>query len=416
MLTMLFESLQRMQALHACPNGSYLEDFAAMLDQAGYAKITARRHMRAAEHFLYWVAREDLPIADLSEAVLSRFDRHLPRCRCPGFGRSSACALHHGPRLLVSHLRAAHGITAPVAPPSGPDAVVFADFCQWMRAQRGTMDSTLANYWRPIRDAVQCLGGDFGQWDARGLREFILERSQGSGRTRTKQCTTALRLFLRFLIAHGRCPVGLDAAIPVVARWRLAALPHVLPPADVERIIASCDKATPAGIRDRAILLLLARLALRAGDIVMLRLQDIDWRSASIMVSGKAKRQTQLPLSQEVGQAVADYLQNARPLAASDRLFVCIHAPHRPLGSHCAVSAIVARAIIRAGVQRPARGAAHLLRHSAAAAMLRHGASLQDIAALLRHRSITTTQIYAKVDVNALARITQPWPNEVSPC
>jgi site-specific recombinase XerD len=188
-----------------------------------------------------------------------------------------------------------------------------------------------------------------------------------------------------------------------------------LPPEDVERLIASCDVSLSVGRRDRAILLLLARLGLRAGDIVQLRLQDIDWKGAWIHVCGKGRQQARLPLSQEVGQAIVAYLQDGRPSARSDAVFLRSRAPFRPFGSHCAVSVLVDRAIRRAGIKRPGRGAAHLLRHSVASSMLRHGASLQDIAALLRHRSVETTQIYAKVDVTALMQITQPWV-EVPPC
>ena len=222
-------------------------------------------------------------------------------------------------------------------------------------------------------------------------------------------------MFVRFLIAEGQCAVGLDAAIPTLAHWRLAALPRYLQPEDVERLIASCDRASPVGRRDRAILLLLARLGLRAGDIVHLRLSDIDWKDAWIQVCGKGRRHTRLPLTQEVGQAIVAYLQNGRPRTNADTLFVRCRAPFRAFGSPGAVSMIVDRALRRAGVVRPSRGAAHLLRHSVATSMLRQGASLQDIAAILRHRSIETTQIYAKVDITALRQIAQPWP-EVQPC
>jgi site-specific recombinase XerD len=222
-------------------------------------------------------------------------------------------------------------------------------------------------------------------------------------------------MFLRFLVAEGRCRAGLLGAIPLVPHWRLAALPRYLPPEDVERIVACCDPSSPLGKRDRAVLLLLARLGLRAGDIVQMRLGDIDWKGAWLHVSGKSRRQTRLPLTQEVGQAIAAYLQAGRPAAPTDALFLCARAPLRALGSHCAVSMIVARACYRAGIKRPGRGAAHLLRHSVASSMLRQGASLQEISALLRHRSIETTQIYAKVDVTALQQIAQPWP-QVQSC
>jgi integrase/recombinase XerD len=221
-------------------------------------------------------------------------------------------------------------------------------------------------------------------------------------------------MFLRFLIVEGHCAADLDAAIPVLAHWRLSSLPRYLPADDVERVIASCDPALPVGVRDRAILLLLARLGLRAGDIVRLRLSDIDWKGAWIHVCGKGRRDTRLPLTQEVGQAVVAYLKRGRPRTDADALFVRCRAPFRALRSHCAVSMIVDQALHRAGVTRPSRGAAHLLRHSVAASMLRQGASLHEIAALLRHRSIETTQIYAKVDVTALRQIAQPWPEVTS--
>jgi len=160
---------------------------------------------------------------------------------------------------------------------------------------------------------------------------------------------------------------------------------------------------------------LLARLGLRAGDVAHLRLRDIDWQEAWIHVCGKSRQEARLPLSQEVGQAIVDYLQHGRPRTKLELVFLRSRAPLRALDSHGAVSGIVARALQRAGIKRPSRGAAHLLRHSVATSMLRQGTSLQDIGALLRHRSIETTQIYAKVDVTALQSIAQPWP-EVQSC
>ena len=183
----------------------------------------------------------------------------------------------------------------------------------------------------------------------------------------------------------------------------------------MERIITCCNLGSPVGRRDRAILLLLARLGLRAGDIVKLRLGHIDWKGAWLCVSGKGRRQTRLPLTQEVGYAIVDYLQDGRPQTDTDVLFIRSRAPFRAFASHCAVSAIVAQAMRRAGVSCRGGGAAHVLRHSVATSMLRQGASLQNIAAILRHRSIETTEIYAKVDVATLQQIAQPWP-EVQTC
>jgi site-specific recombinase XerD len=201
-----------------------------------------------------------------------------------------------------------------------------------------------------------------------------------------------------------------------MAHWRLSSLPRYLQPGDVERVIESCDRTTSVGCRDRAMLLLLARMGLRAGDVARLRLDDVDWENAWIQVSGKSRRQTQLPLTQEVGDALIAYLKNGRPHSIiSDALFVRHRAPFHPFRTHGAVSTVVTRAMHRAGVACPSRGAAHLFRHSAATSMLRHGTSLQDIGVILRHRFVQTTAIDAKVDVTTLQTIAQPWP-EVTPC
>jgi site-specific recombinase XerD len=284
-----------------------------------------------------------------------------------------------------------------------------------MREYRGTSELTLNNYSLPLRDLIRRFGDDPSKLDAKRLRNFVLRQSRNVGWATAKRCTTALRMFLRFLIAEGRCRAGLLGAIPVLAHWRLSSLPRYLMPDAVESVIASCAVSSPVGKRDRAILLLLARLGLRAGDIVRMRLEDIDWKSAWINVTGKGRRETRLPLTQEVGDAIVLYLREGRPQSDRDTLFLRSRAPFRGFRSHTAVSVVVATAIRRSGIKRPGRGAAHLLRHSVASSMLRQGASLQEISALLRHRSIDTTQIYAKIDVTSLQQIAQPWP-EVWSC
>jgi len=208
----------------------------------------------------------------------------------------------------------------------------------------------------------------------------------------------------------------LDAAVPSLAYWDLATLPRYLPAGDVERVLTSSRRASPIGRRNRAILLLLARLGLRGGDIVQLRLSDIDWKGAWIHVCGKGHRPRRLPLTHEVGEAIAVYLQGGRPRTSTDALFVTCKAPVRAFASSSTVSAVVVDELRRAGVARPNnRGAAHLFRHSLATTLLREGASLEQIGTLLRHQSVKTTQIYTKVDVAALREIAQPWP-EVLPC
>ena len=412
MLEQFFDSPLRVQALRNGPNAALLEGFAQELSRWGYAGATARRHIRAAGHFIYWADKEGISVATFNEQVVSRFDDHLRRCQCAGYAGNHPDLLHDA-RSFVDYLCGV-GVNIGRAREAAPP-ILLAAFYKWMREQRGTADLTLHHYSIPLRDLLKRIGEDPGRLDAQGLREFVLEQSQNRGSAVVKRCTTALRMFLRFLIAEGKCATGLDAAIPVVAHWRLSSLPRYLQAEEVERVIAACDSASPVGRRDRAILLLLARLALRAGDIVQLRLGDIDWKGAWISVSGKNRREMRLPLTQEVGQAIVDYLQDGRPQSQTDAVFVRSRAPVRAFANHCAVSVIVAQAMRRAGVACPSRGAAHVLRHSVATSMLRQGASLQDIAVILRHRSIETTQIYAKVDVTALQSIAQPWP-EVQPC
>jgi integrase/recombinase XerD len=409
MLSEFFESPERIRAIRSGPSGALLEGFAEQLFQLGYAEISARRHIRTAEHFLRWSVRRGLVDHDQDARVLKRFADHLCRCRCGRYDCSNHEQVLAGVRLF---LRCLQGVNEPPIRDRQPvlaEPELLKSFCVWMREQRGTSDRGLYNYSIPIRKLLKCIDEDPSKLNARCLRQFVLKQSQG-GRWAARRCRTALRMFLRFLIADGHCRPGLLGAIPLVPNWRLTSLPRYLPPEEVERLIASCDRSSSQGKRDLAILLLLARLGLRAGDIVQMRLADIDWHGAWVLVSGKNRRQTRLPLTREVGKAIAAYVQAGRPASQADALFLRTRAPFRALGSHCAISMIVDSALRRTGIKRPGRGAAHLLRHSVASSMLRHGASLQEISALLRHRSIETTQIYAKVDVTALLQIAQPWP------
>ena len=415
MLSEFFDSPVRIQELHDNPGGHLLEGFARELSQAGYAEITARRHLRAAEHLVHWAGRKCTPITAIDERFVDAFGYHLDRCQCPGYGRTSRRNLQNGVRTFFGYLRRAGVVDASAHEQAVQDPALLVAFGQWMRQQRGTCDLTLYHHRLYLRDLLKNLGEDPGTFDARSLRKFILEKSQRCGWASAKKCITAVRMFLRFLIAEGKCAAGLDASIPILAHWRLSSLPRYLQSDEVERVIASCDPASPVGRRDRAILLLLARLGLRAGDIVQLRLRDLDWKEAWIYVFGKTRRRTRLPLTQEIGDAIIAYLRDGRPQTGTDILFIRSHAPFRAFRSHCAISMLATQAMRRAGVTCPSRGAAHVLRHSLASSMLRQGASLQDIAGILRHRSIATTEIYAKVDVITLREIAQPWP-EVEPC
>lgn len=417
MLEKIFDSsgsgLVRARSLREGLHGSLLDSFAGELLYSRYANITARRHLRSAEHFAYWASHQGIGVSQWNDGMVERFGRHLRRQHC-AFGHNEPVNQMTAASLLMKHLRRACVINTQPSDPSAQPAALVSFRC-WMREQRGTLDVTLDKYDIPIRILLEHFGDPPKEMSAQRLRQCFLKYSDGKSHAVIKHCATALRLFVRFLIAEGRCPVGLEAAIPLVPHWRLSSLPRYLQPEEVERTVASCNPASSMGKRDHAILLLLARLGLRAGDVVQLRLGDIDWTGAWLHVSGKSRRETRLPLTQEVGDALVHYLRAGRPQTDSDRVFVRCRAPFGPFATHHSVSVIVDGAMRRAGVIPPGRGAAHLLRHSVATALLRQGTSLQDIATILRHRSIQTTQIYAKVDVSMLDQIAQPWP-EVPPC
>jgi site-specific recombinase XerD len=284
------------------------------------------------------------------------------------------------------------------------------EFQEWLRRHRGISERTIDRHGRMVMRLLPALGSEPGRYNAHLVRQVILAETKQASIAYVKTMAMALRGYLRFLGACGLCRPGLDQAVPIIPQWRLSALPRYIGPTDVERLIATCDLAIPTGIRDRAILLLLARLGLRSGDIVALRLDDVDWQQATLSVRGKGRRETRLPLPQDAGDAVLAYLHRSRPRVACDRLFLTSNAPFRPL-SGSTVSSVVRRALDRAGIAAPSKGT-NLLRHSAATAMLRGGATLHMVGTVLRHRSPDTTGHYAKVDILTLRQIAQPWPGD----
>jgi site-specific recombinase XerD len=247
------------------------------------------------------------------------------------------------------------------------------------------------------------------QLGAQDANRFVLRNSQRFSQKRLKLIVTALRSFLRFLHQRGEIEIDLAAAVLPVMDWRLAGLPKSLDPEQVQSMLASCKREAVAGRRDYAILLLLARLGLRAGEVVAMTLDDLDWEAGLVTVRGKGQRHEPLPLPDDVGEALVSYLRDGRPACQTRRLFVRLKAPYRGFASSVAICDIVKRALARAGIDPPFKGS-HLLRHSLATEMLRRGASLEDIGEILRHRHPETTQIYAKVDLNALRGLALPWP------
>jgi site-specific recombinase XerD len=254
---------------------------------------------------------------------------------------------------------------------------------------------------------VTPIGLDLADLTAGDITAFVAAHCPGQAHGSARLTVTALRSLLGFLHVEGILPRPLAASVPRVASWRLASLPRALTGAEVERLLASCDRRRATGRRDFAILTLLVRLGLRAGEVAGLSLDAIDWRAGELVVSGKGDRAERLPLPADVGEAIVGYLRHGRPASALGRtVFVRVKAPHRALSSTGA-SQIVADAARRAdlGVVH-----AHRLRHTAATDMLRAGGSLTEIGQVLRHRRTLTTAIYAKVDRRALRALARPWP------
>ena len=237
-------------------------------------------------------------------------------------------------------------------------------FCDWFRTHRGVMEPTLRQYARGATDLLQTLGEDVSQWNAQVVRDFLLKRASQCGTPTTQALITSLRAFLRFLNFRGELRDDLALAIPAVAHWRLARLPRCLSAAEVERLIAACDGTTPGRLRDQAILLMLARLGLRSGDVARLRLTDIDWNNGTLQVIGKGRYQVRLPLPQDVGDALLGYLECRPKSIDSDYVFIRSVAPCRPFVSGDGVSSVVKQALKRANIDSPAKGA-HVLRHYA---------------------------------------------------
>jgi site-specific recombinase XerD len=299
------------------------------------------------------------------------------------------------------------GLVSPAAVITAPRP--FLPFEEWMLGHRGATPSTVALYVSVLQRKVFAPAGTPpARLEARSIRSAVLRSASGWSVSHAATIVGAARAYIRFAAAQGQCPVALVGAIPRVAQWRLATLPRHIGEVDVERVIATCDAKTTSGRRDRAVLLLLARLGLRAGDVSTLTLDALDWREGRLRVSGKGRRADWLPLPQDVGDAILAYLKTDRPGHTSPCVFLSTHAPVHPIQS-ASISGIVARAVVRSGVDAPMRGA-HLFRHSVAVALLNRGVGLERIAAVLRHASLDSTEIYAKVDRRSLATIATRWP------
>jgi integrase/recombinase XerD len=385
----------------------HIDDFAAWLTSRGHNQRMIFRFLCSLARWTDWMRQNQRSTLDVEEGLLRcaafvKVTRRKPYERTPSIETVRAATLY------IRFLRELK-ILDPL-PEATPQHPILSEFLGWMRTQRGLADSTIDVYRRVVEDFVAAHGSEPRFYNAETLRSFVLARGKRHGISCAKLGATATRAFARFLAATDKCPPGLEYAIPAWTFRRHLSLPKFLAANDVERVVrASAVSNDP--LRNKAILLLLARLGLRAGDIVSLRLSHIDWEHGRVLLCGKGKRQEYLPLSQEVGNSLLRYLKRERPRTGVAEVFVRSLPPFRKL-SYQAVGNVVRMAIQRAGVVSPNSGS-HVLRHSAATNMLRQGMSLAGIGAVLRHRSLSTTTRYAKVDHALLSEIAQPWPEVI---
>lgn len=391
------------QGVRVCgPLASHADGFYSwLIDCRFYAPLTAVGHLRLMAHVSRWLLSQGLDAAALTDDLLLEF---------VAARRAGYCNLRTLRALapLVAYLRQVGVTPAPVSAPAPVD--LLQSFRCYLTVDRRLVTGSVDNY---VQNARRFLAfcADQGVADLTAVKAdqvsgFVLSERARRPSGSARHAVTPLRALLRFGQLRGITSADLALAVPRAASRRGAGLPRSLPPRDVTRLLASCDRRTSRGRRDYAMLLILSRLGLRAGELAALCLDDVDWRAAEIDIPGKRGRRERMPLPDDVGQALVGYLRRGRPETGDRRLFVRLDAPRTGLSSG-AVTAVVQTAGRRAGV---AVTGAHQLRHTVAVELLRAGAPMSEISELLRHRRPATTAIYAKVDLRALGSLARPWP------
>jgi integrase/recombinase XerD len=389
------------------PLAPFAGGFASELARQGYLPNSLASQLHLMAHLSRWMTGEALEPGRLTAPVSERFLAHR---------RSQGYTLWLSMKALVPLLGYLRDLGAvPPVPPvvlSGPEALLET-YRNYLLAERGLAAGSAEAYVIAVRPFVtaRAVGepASLAGLAPADVTGFVLAACTGRSTGSAKLIVTALKSLLGFLHVEGLIATPLAGAVPSVAGWKLAGLPRYLGPGELRRLLGACDRQAPTGRRDLAILMLLARLGLRAGEVASMGLGDIDWRAGELVVRGKGSRSERLPLPTDVGDALASYLRQGRPPTAEGRnVFVRAHAPHRALTSG-AVTNIVYAAGLRAGLPRTG---AHQLRHSAATAMVRGGAGLPEVGQVLRHRLLLTTAIYAKVDREGLRSLARAWPGE----
>lgn len=399
---------QRTRRACVGPLASHIIGFVASLLRDGYAPKTVKEKCELIVDLSQWMERCKLPLMGLDERQLTKF--RISRHRGRRLQRGDMWTA----RQLLRYLQDLDYIPTPQ---EKKDRTLLdqltRDFERYLNLERGLSRSTLVGYLQVVRrfliDRFRSKATRVKALRTSDIHQFLIGHLNAGSRSQAKGMVTALRSFLRFLHQRGVIATDLAAAVPAVADWRLSQLPKSLPPKQVNQMFASCDRTTAKGKRDYAMLLLMARLGLRASEVVRMTLDDLDWERGEIVVHGKGQQEAKLPLPTDVGAALVNYLRHVRPACFTRRVFIRMKAPQQGLKGNEAVGSIVRSALKRAGLNPESKGP-HLLRHSLATNLLRQGATLSEIGQLLRHKALATTQIYAKVDIAALRTIALPWP------
>ncbi len=396
------------QEMDQGPLCSIIPAYAALLSEQLYSQQSAYMQLRFLADMNQWLHQRQLQVTDLTESTIHRYLRSRHRRLRPR--RDDASIVKKLLQLLHAQGLLPEEDTRHF---DSPRQQIEHEFECYLSEERGLSIATLINYRSFIQRFLSTQFGDgpirFAALNASDVIRFIRNEAPGLIPKRAGLMISALRSFFRYLRCRGDIATDLAACIPPIANWQFSALPKFLHPHQVQQVLSQCDRATSRGRRDYAILLLLARLGLRACEIVALTLDDIQWETGEISIQGKGNRLASLPLPPDVGQAIAAYLKNDRPACSTRHVFIRMKAPRRGFAGSIAISTIVARTLKKAGIQSPHMGA-HLFRHTLATQMLRQGATLAHISLLLRHRSLNTTTIYAKVDLESLRTLAQPWP------
>lgn len=391
------------------PLGAYIELVAAQYIEQRYSRCYRAASLLSIGRFGRWLKRSHLKPRDIDEQLIDRYlHRSSARLHC-----SAPPAL----RNLLRVMRAAGACPPPVLIARGPDQVLEDDFREYLVTECGLAARTVEHYTEAAHAFLTASPSEEDRvWSALTAGDvltFVRRHAETRIAAHVQPLCTGLRAFLRYLRFRGEIQSDLAASVPRIAHWRLAMIPKSLSSAQVQQVLAHCNRQTAVGRRNYAVLMLLARLGLRADEIRCLTLDDIDWGSGQLTIHSKGSGRQAMPLPSDVGEALAAYLADGRPPSTSRVVFVRLVPPHIPLADGGTMATLTARAMRAAGVDAPSKGA-HVFRHSLATQMLRNGASLREIGHVLRHRDEDTTRIYAKVDLTRLRTLALSWPGGAS--